>query len=101
MRNRAELDAILAELVGEEHLYYQPPENVRLDYPCIIYQLADRNPAYADDLPYNINKSYQVTYISKDPDDPIPDELSKLPMSKFNRRYVSDKLYHDVYTIFY
>lgn len=101
MRDRAGLDAILVSLVGEDNVYYQPSESVRLSYPCIIYHLANRNPSYADDLPYNINKGYEVTYISKDPDDVVSDELSKLPMSKFNRRYVSDKLYHDVYTIFY
>lgn len=101
MRSREGLDSILVELVGEDHVYFQPPENSRIQCPCIIYALDHRHFVYADNSPYNTTKRYQVTYISKNPDDDIPDKLSKLPMTRFDRRYVVDKLYHDVFTIFY
>ena len=101
MRDRADLDAILAEIVGEDRLYFQPPENFKLSYPCLIYSLEDRNSDFADDTPYMVTKRYNLLYISKDPDDPVPDQLALLPLCRFDRRYVADKLYHDSLSIYF
>lgn len=101
MGNRADLQSMLESIVGEDRVYFQPPETRRMEYPCIVYFLNNRVPTYANDNPYCINKSYQITYISKNPDDNVPEVLSKLPKTRFNRRYIADKLYHDVFTIFY
>ena len=39
---RPKLDAILRQIVkdacGKENVYYQPPANLRLSYPCICYE---------------------------------------------------------------
>ena len=101
MSDRVELDEMLANIVGEDNLYFQPPENTRLRYPCLIYSLDDRDVEYADDMGYVMNKRYSLQYITKDPDDPVSDELALLPMCRFDRRFVADKLYHDNYSIYY
>lgn len=101
MSDRVGLDEMLAAIIGEDNLYYQPPENVKLRYPCIIYNLDNRDTDYADDVPYLNHKRYSLQFITKDPDDPISDEIALLPMCRFDRRFVADKLYHDNFSIYY
>ena len=40
---RSGLDALLRSIVkqrcGSENVYYQPPANLRMKYPCICYKL--------------------------------------------------------------
>ena len=46
------LRRVLQETVGEIHLYYQPPANLKMQYPCIRYDLnrihEDRNGRQAE-----------------------------------------------------
>lgn len=100
--NRLLLRDILRDTMtnaGEEpHLYYQPPESIKLEYPCIIYQLGSINSTYANDMPYTHGVSFEATYITRNPASPVVTELAKIPQSKFDRYFVSDNLHHYVYT---
>jgi hypothetical protein len=42
MGQRAELQILLESIT--EHVYFQPPENVALEFPCIIYGAIMRIP---------------------------------------------------------
>lgn len=70
-------------------------------YPCIIYSVDDDDRKYANNALYNRRKRYQVTHISRDPDDPIPDVLAKRPLCAFRRRFVTADLTHDVFDLFF
>ena len=83
------------------NVYFQPPENVKLNYPCIIYSRDNVETKFADNEPYDSIKRYMVTVIDRDPDSSIPDEVAKLPMSSFNRFYPANGLNHDVYQVFF
>lgn len=72
-----------------------------MKYPCIRYEKEDIDIEYADDSNYSMRDMYSIMLISKDPDTDIPYKLLTLPLSSFDRRYVSDNLYHDVFTIYY
>jgi hypothetical protein len=72
-----------------------------MKYPCIVYALDNDSKRYANNLLYNRFKRYQVTYISQDPDDPVPDELAKLPLCSFSRRFATANLNHDVFNLFF
>lgn len=98
MKSRLILDAKLREICP--NVYFQPPESIKLKYPCIIYQLSDIDIHHADDRYYLAGKRYTVFGITKDPDSDIPDKLALLEMSAFDRTYTSDNLYHYVYTIY-
>ena len=37
MKTRLELQNKLEELLGFRHVYYQPPESVKMEYPAIRY----------------------------------------------------------------
>ena len=53
---RSGLDALLRSIVkqrcGSENVYYQPPANLRMKYPCICYKLEKICSPKADDRVY-------------------------------------------------
>ena len=101
MGARLELQTILEELLGSENVYFQPPETVKLEYPCIIFSRAWELPHYADNVKYLSKKRYSVMVIDRDPDSEIPDKVSNLPLSRFDRHYTTNNLNHDVYDVYY
>jgi hypothetical protein len=99
MAPRLELHQLLETFT--EHVYFQPPVNVQLEYPCIIYKRDYTITLFADDHPYKFVKRYMVTIIDRDPDSEIPDKVAEMPMSLFNRFYTADDLNHDVYNVYF
>lgn len=84
-----------------ENVYFQPPTNVQLQYPCIIYKRDFAETKFADDIPYNHVLRYMVIVIDRDPDSEIPGKVASLPMCLFNRFYTADNLNHDVFNVYY
>ncbi|MCD8159451.1 MAG: hypothetical protein LUD77_11395 [Clostridiales bacterium] len=101
MKNRLELHQILVDILGSENVYFQPPESVKLSYPCIIYNLNNINTRNADDRHYLLTNNYTITFISKDPDSEVPYSILGLPMCSFDRSYTADNLNHWVFNIYY
>lgn len=111
MGTRLELDALLRGVFGitepisnvltDPKVYYQPPANVQMKYPCIVYAQNDEDVHHADNQAYRRVKRWEITIIDRDPDSQIPDVIAALPMSKFNRRFVDSNLYHTVYNLFF
>lgn len=109
--SRIDFRNMLQEVVGDDvKLYYQPPSDLsgagqvvikNITYPCIIYQKSDYNVTSADNTNYIVGKTYTVTLITEDPDSELPDKVMMIPTAKYNRHYMSDGLYHDVYIINY
>lgn len=81
--------------------YFQPPESVKLKYPCIVYHRNSSNTTYADNNPYGFRFSYDVTVISRDSDDDIPRQIAKLQLCRFNRHFTKDNLNHDLFTLYW
>jgi len=99
---RLELHAILVGLVGEGGtVYFQPPSNVQMTYPCIVYARDAGLTKFADNAPYTYNQRYQVTVIDRDPDSDIPRKVTGLPKTSYNRGFVADNLHHDVLELYY
>ena len=101
MRTRIDFHKMLINETSCDHIYYQPPENLKLVYPCIIYSEEADRPDYADNVIYNNKVRYSVTYISKSADDTTKDLIHKIMYCAFDRSYKSDNLYHTTYTIYY
>jgi len=99
MGQRLDLHQILLAMTS--NVYFQPPTNVRLQYPCIVYHRDFADTKFADDEPYNHTKRYQIMVIDQDPDSEIPDKVAALPMSLFNRFFTADDLNHDVYNVYF
>lgn len=100
-KTREMLHEILCDVLGSRNCYFEPPSNIRRNYPCIDYQLNRIESNHADNLPYLHAKSYTLTVMDKDPDTKIPENLLNLPYCSFDRTYSADNLYHAVLTIYY
>lgn len=96
---RADLHTMLKLITP--NVYFQPPANVTLLYPCIVYHRDDIQKTYADNVPWNRTKRYLLTVIDRDPDSAIVDSISALPQCNFNRAFAADNLNHDVFTIYF
>ena len=103
MRTWSELQVILQEILGESgKAYYQPPENLKLSYPCIVFERTNALTNYADNNPYQITKRYTITLMTKTADnDEFVDQLLKLPMCTYDRQFVNENIVHDVFTIYF
>jgi hypothetical protein len=99
-QRRRDLHTILLTM-GTSHVYFQPPSDVQIQYPCIVYQRDNADVKFADNSPYHNTKRYQVTVIDENPDSDIPDKVSALPLCLFNRFFVQGNLNHDVYVLYY
>lgn len=99
MDSRLELQAMLEELLGTRNVYFQPPSNFVMQYPCIRYTLRDIDTRTANNKPYKFDKSYELTYIDEDPDSDIPMKLAALPMCTMLRSYIMDGLNCYVFVI--
>lgn len=101
MDRRLRLQTILEEVLGNDNVYFQPPSNVEMRYPAIVYQRDSADTKFADNGPYSYTKRYQVTVISRDPESPIPDRMAALPMTTHERWFAADNLNHDVFTLYF
>jgi hypothetical protein len=99
--DRLQLQTMLENLLGSRHVYFQPPENVKMAYPCIVYERSFVDTRFANDNPYSHLLNYKLTVIDKNPDSILPGKVAMLPTCKFERRFTADNLNHDVYNIYY
>ena len=82
MARRIDLHNLLVDLLGSTNVYFQPPETVKLQYPCIIYNRVTNDTKFANSKPYTITRKYFVLVIDANPDSDIPDKISALPKCK-------------------
>lgn len=100
--DQSQIQTLLEELAGESwKVYFQPPANVQLAYPCIVYKRDFANTQFADNSPYRRNKRYSVTVIDRNPNSLVPDKIAELPMCIFERHFVTENLNHDLFNIYF
>lgn len=98
---RTELQNLLEGLLGSRNVYFQPPENLKLNYPCIVYELSDIRNRHADNLVYTQKTAYRITVIDKNPDSAGMKAVSLIPGVRFDRHYKADNLNHWAFVIYY
>lgn len=101
MASREKLQNELCEILGSNNVYFEPPENLKIKYPCIIYGINNIINTHANNKVYLQNRSYTVTVIDYDPESEIADKISRLPLCRHNRTFDSDGLNHSVFTLYY
>lgn len=85
-----------------KNVYYQPPANYSIGYPCIVYNLSGIDTNRANDSLYLATNQYQITIIDRDPDSELPHKvLSSFQSSSFTSFYVSDNLNHTILSLYY
>lgn len=101
MNKRIQLQEKLENILGSRKVFFQPPETVKLSYPCIIYELSRIDTVYADDAKYKTDRGYTVTLIHNNPDNDLVDKILEMDFCSFDRTFVANNLYHYVFTLFY
>lgn len=94
------LRGVLEQATGKVNLYFQPPSGCRLNYPCIVYSMSRIRNEHANDGVYIQHPFYTVTVIDPDPDSKLVAAVSVLPKCACDRQFVSDNLYHTVFTLY-
>ena len=99
MAPRLQLQSLL-ELITD-NVYFQPPTNIDLQYPCIIYERDSSRSEFAGNALYLHTKRYMVTVIDRNPDSSLPDKVEELPLCRFERFYTAENLNHHVFNLFF
>ena len=102
MDSRIDLQTNLEAVLGSRNVYFQPPESLKLKYPCIVYNLATIETINADNKNYLLLNRYTVTLIHTDPDNDVKtDILNSFRNVSMDTVYTKDNLYHYVYDLYY
>ena len=101
MDKRLQLHSILLEVLDSPNVYFQPPENVQMQYPCIVYARDNAVTQFAGNEPYKNTKRYKVTVIARNPDSEIPDKVALLPLCTMDRFFTAGNLNHDVFNLYF
>lgn len=107
MARRLILQKIFEDFLGSRNVYFQPPPNVRMSYPAIVYDLDNPSVKKADDRNYSIVDRYSVTLLVRNPDSSLIHDILHLehngnPINiRLDRPYSSDDLNHYVYTVYF
>lgn len=102
MHTQVDLQNALEAFLGSRNVYFQPPSNVRLQYPCIKYNFARPSVEYANNYIYMHMKAYEVTIIDQKKNSELPDKfLRYLPYTSYSRAYAADGLWHFVFNLYY
>lgn len=103
MATRQQLQTKLEAILGSRNVYFQPPENYQMHYPCFRYTSQPGAMTYANNLPYRYEARYTVTYITRDPEnlDFVKNFVRQFQMCSHDQSYVSDHLYHEVFDLYF
>lgn len=105
MSKRMKIHQILCDVMECEtkgnhcRCHFQPPSNIRMAYPAIVYELSDVPILHADNKPYHAEEVYMITLIDKNPDSKYFEKLKYVPNVNFSRFFKADNLNHWIFTI--
>ncbi len=102
---RRELHSILEDILErnglEKNVYFQPPETLKMNYPCIVYHRQYLTGTPADNQKYLIDRQYRIIYIDRSPISDVIDSLLSLKYCRYMSHSVVDGLNQDAFEIYY
>lgn len=101
MNRRVEFQGVLEGILGTRNVYYDPPSNVRMKYPAIVYTRKSIDNLTANDSVYKQDTAYEVTVIDTVPDSRIAYDISLLPKCRHTSHFERENLCHDTFRIYY
>ena len=101
MDRRQSLHQILTTIEGVKQVYFQRPPDVKMEYPCIVYNRDSIRSTYADCKAYYSTVRYKVTVIDTNPDSEIHLAIRDMPMAEYDRFYTANGLNHDVFNLYF
>lgn len=99
MRTRLQFSELLHTLTN--NCYFNPPEGIKIKFPCIIYELYKIDNKAADNINYIQTAEYKVTVADSDPDSQLMLDVLALPGSRIVTSYNSNGIHHTVFYVNY
>lgn len=101
MTDRLGLQQKLEDILGVRHVYFQPPETLKIEYPAVIYRLSSISDRRADNCLYKDDWQYEVILVDKQPNSQYIEKILALPKCRFGRHYVAENLNHYIFYIYH
>jgi len=102
MDRRLTLQEELENVLGSRNVYFQPPETLKMKYPCIRYTKEKPYIESADNKRYFNKAHYNLIVIDTDPDTEIPERIAEHFMyCDVERYYRSNNLTHCALNLYY
>ena len=98
--NRLELQQRLK--LHAPNVYFQPPSDVAMVYPAIVYRKTSPDVVHANDSIYRVTEEYAITVIDPNPDSKIADNImASFRYCSINDRFVIDRLHHTILKLYF
>lgn len=101
---RRQLQSKLEGILGTKNVYFQPPPNILMKYPCFVYERYTPYTDNADDKPYRIVAHYGLTYIDSNVERSIAmvnKVLCSFDHISPERSYISDNMNHEIFNLYF
>jgi hypothetical protein len=100
MGNRLELHTSLLQFIP--NVYFQPPSNIQMVYPCIVYNKFDKLNKFGNDASYSSKQGYRLIVIERDPDSDVADNIEGFfQYCLIGQYYTVDNLHHTTIELYY
>lgn len=100
MDDRLELHSKL--LLFIPNVYFQPPSNIQMVYPCITYSKIQKLNKFGNDARYLSKQGYRIMVIERDPDSNIADNIEVFFQTcSIGQYYTVDNLHHTTIELYY
>ena len=84
------------------NVYFQPPSNITLKYPCIVYNKTGKDKKFSNNGLYLTKQEYQLMLIERNPDSTVADDIEAFfPFCGIQQYYTADNLNHTTLNLFY
>ena len=98
--NIYELRTDIQTIISSENVYFNPPEKHKITYPAALIQLNDISTQHGSNIRYTSFYQYKITLITLTEPLEFIKKILELPYCSYNTSFISDKLYHTVFTIY-
>lgn len=100
MASRLDLHAKLLTFLP--NVYFQPPSNITMIYPCIVYSKSGKARQFSNNLLYFSMQEYQITVIDKNPDSAVADSIENyFQYCTIDQHFTVDNLNHTTLSLYY
>lgn len=95
--------------LGIPNVYFEPPENQMLKFPCAIVHMGTISTRNANNAVYKLDNSYEIRYVRRQFDDEMVNTILKgdsthnrpFAMIRHIRHYTAEGLHYDLYKLYY
>lgn len=100
MESRLKLQDELKQFLP--NVYFQPPSDIRLVFPCITYSKTSKDTKKANNDTYKSAQEYQITVIELDPDSDLADRIvAYFQYATFGSYFVVDRLHQTTIKLYF